>query len=664
MTRRRRAWSAVVPVAALVLATASPAPATPGQAEPGASIGLVDRPPWVAPEDEATFLVTTSGDLAGATVQVEVFSALDSVEELEDSATEDVGVRLSRSAPLGVGFLAAGPAGSQVVGVSVSAEPVDGSTVQIVEPGVHPVVISLLGPGGDVLDQIRTPLVRLGDDEQEWNAPDLAVLLDVAAAPSLQPDGTRSIEAGELRRIARVGDLLEAHPDLGLSVAALPDTVDALGTLAEPAAAELLAQLAERDPLSVPYLPVPVGSLVEAGLGGLVAPLVDRGDALLADRLGAEPARGPWTGTAELGPEGARLLAGLGFDSVVVEGTATGDDGEEDPDALVEAGPRPVEGAGLLAGMAVDPTLSEALAEGVGDDPDAAHVALARLLLSTVTPAPDEDDEEDEERPVVLVRPGQLAADSVLAGLLALLDDPAAPVGAGGLELVGTVVEDGSEPVEPTGAAGPDVGDIADRVLAIGGQLDSYQALIGPQSSRADDMRLQVATALATTTPAPRRDAAMDTVEEVLGSAFGSVRLSGERNLNLTSRRGTLPVTVENANPFPVDVVIRTTSDRLRFPDGGDLPVTVEAGDARRVDVPVEALATGSVPVSVALWTADGSIRLDGRQLNVRSTAISGVGLLLSLGALVVLVVWWIRSWRRTRRDAPRDPGPVEGSMG
>src|SRR3546814_14753504 len=60
-------------------------------------------------------------------------------------------------------------------------------------------------------------------------------------------------------------------------------------------------------------------------------------------------------------------------------------------------------------------------------------------------------------------------------------------------------------------------------------------------------------------------------------------------------RRGTLPVTVENANPFPVDVVIRSTSDRLRFPDGEDLPVTVEAGDALRVDVPVEALATGSV---------------------------------------------------------------------
>ncbi|HSP02557.1 MAG TPA: DUF6049 family protein, partial [Acidimicrobiales bacterium] len=272
--------------------------------------------------------------------------------------------------------------------------------------------------------------------------------------------------------------------------------------------------------------------------------------------------------------------------------------------------------------------------------------------------------EEDEGTTTVLVRPDDLAPDPVLAGLLALLDDPAAPVRAGGLDLVDPVVDDDADAVEPVFGSGADLSDIAPRVLATAGQLDSYQGLIGPESSRADDLRLQVATAVATTTPSARRDAAMDTVEEVLGTAFGSVRLSGERNLNLTSRRGTLPVTVENANPFPVDVVIRTTSDRLRFPDGRDLPITVEGGDATRVDVPVEALATGSVPVSVELWTPDDRIRLDGRQLNVRSTAVSGVGLLLSLGALVVLVVWWARSWRRNRRAPATTSGPAAEPMG
>lgn len=657
----RRAPALVALVAALLLAVAPVAPAqTPS---PDASIDLVDRPPWVAPEDEAVFLVSTSGDLTGVTVQVEVFSALDSVEELAASATEDVGVRLSLSS-IGVGFLAPGPDGSQVVGLRVSAEAVDGATVQIVEPGVHPVVISLLGPDGEVLDAIRTPLVRLGDETAVWDAPDLAVLLDVAAPPSLQPDGTREIDADELVELARVGALLEAHPDLDLSVAALPDTVDALGTMPDPAAATLVERLAEHDPLSVPYLPLPVPSLVDQGLAGLIAPLVERGDALLADRLAVDPARGAWVSTPPEGTEGARLLADLGFDAVVIEGTPIEDDADsdedEDPAPLVDAGPRPIQGAGDLPGLVVDQKLSDELAAAAGDEVDAAHVALARLLLR---PVEDRGDDEDDA-PTVLVRPDDLAPDPVLAGLLDLLDDPAAPVRAGGIDLLDTEVDADADPVEPVDASVPDLSEIAPRVLATAGQLDSYQGLIGPASSRADDLRLQVATAVATTTPPARRDAAMDTVEEALGTAFGSVRLGGERNLNLTSRRGTLPVTVENANPFPVDVVIRTTSDRLRFPDGRDLPVTVEAGDATRVDVPVEALATGSVPVSVELWTPDDSIRLDGRTLNVRSTAISGVGLLLSLGALLVLVVWWVRSWRRKRREAAPASGPTAEPMG
>lgn len=654
----RRVLVAVVALLLLAVTPAAPAQTPP----PDASIDLVDRPPWVAPEDEAVFLVATSGDLTGVTVQVEVFSALDSVEELAASATEDVGVRLSLSS-IGVGFLAPGPDGSQVVGLRVSADAVDGATVQIVEPGVHPVVISLLGPDGEVLDAIRTPLVRLGDETADWDAPELAVLLDIAAPPSLQPDGTREIAADELAELARVGALLEAHPDLDLSVAALPDTVDALGTMPDPAAATLVERLAEHDLLSVPYLPLPVPSLVEAGLAGLIAPLVERGDALLADRLAVDAARGAWVGTRPESTEGARLLADLGFDAVVIEGTPVEDDEDdedEDPATLIDAGPRPVKGAGDLPGLVVDPTLSDELAAAAGDEVDAAHVALARLLLR---PVEDRGDDEDDA-PTVLVRPDDLAPDPVLAGLLELLDDPTAPMRAGGLDLLDTEVDADADPVEPVDASVPDLSEITPRVLAIAGQLDSYQGLIGPASSRADDLRLQVATAVATTTPPARRDAAMDTVEQALGTAFGSVRLGGERNLNLTSRRGTLPVTVENANPFPVNVVIRTTSDRLRFPDGRDLPVSVEAGDATRFDVPVEALATGSVPVSVELWTPDDRIRLDGRTLNVRSTAISGVGLLLSLGALLVLVVWWVRSWRRKRRDPAPASGPTAEPMG
>jgi hypothetical protein len=35
----------------------------------------------------------------------------------------------------------------------------------------------------------------------------------------------------------------------------------------------------------------------------------------------------------------------------------------------------------------------------------------------------------------------------------------------------------------------------------------------------------------------------------------------------------------------------------------------------------------------------------------VRSTAISGVGFLLSIGAGLFLAIWWARHWRSTRRS-------------
>lgn len=664
----RRLLAAVAAV--LVALVADPAVA-PAQTDPGASaaIELVERPPWVSPEDDATFLVTTTGDVSVATVQVEVFSALDSVSELAESAGEDVGVRLSRSVPVPVNELPVGRDGTRVVGLRVSPEAVDGETVQIVEPGVHPVVISLLDASGAEIDRIRTPLARLADDDQDWEAPDLAVLLDVGTTPTLRPDGTRAIVGAELRRLARIGDLLAARPDLGLSVAAVPDTVDALGTLSDPAAGELVERLAGQELLSLPYLPVPVGSLVEQGLGGLVAPLVERGEGLLSDRLGATPERAVWTGSPSFGTEGGRLLGELGYDAVVVDGPESDsesddEESEEDDDApvpLVDAGPRALAGAGPLLGVVADPRLSAELARAADDDVDAAHVALAGLLLRPV-----EGDADEDEDTTVLVRPDGLAAGSVLAGLVGLLDDPAAPVRVGGLDLIDAAPDPDADrlDVTETGDVDPDLAEVAPRVLATAGQLDSFQGFIGTASSRADDLALQVATAVATTTPDARRDAAMDVVEGALGTAFGSVRLSGQTDLNLTSRRGTLPVTIENPNPFPVDVLVRTRSDRLAFPDGADLPVTVEASDILRIDVSVEALATGSVPVFVELWTPDDQIRIASQRLNVRSTAISGVGIVLSVGALLVLVVWWARNWRKTSRSRGDDPETTHRPMG
>ncbi|MDP9072307.1 MAG: hypothetical protein M3N68_13695, partial [Actinomycetota bacterium] len=61
-------------------------------------------------------------------------------------------------------------------------------------------------------------------------------------------------------------------------------------------------------------------------------------------------------------------------------------------------------------------------------------------------------------------------------------------------------------------------------------------------------------------------------------------------------------------------------------------------------------------PLRVRLLSPDGSLVVGRSQFTVRSTAASGVGVVLSAGAGAVLVVWWARHRamrRRNRRLVP-----------
>ena len=267
------------------------------------------------------------------------------------------------------------------------------------------------------------------------------------------------------------------------------------------------------------------------------------------------------------------------------------------------------------------------------------------------------------------MRPGPLTERSQLAGLLQLLDDPESPVRVGGLELVdaepGEAHDDGAEdgdevdPIAWSPEPSPELDAVAPRILALAGRLESFAAMVADRTAVADDLRLQIATAIATGTDASARDEAVDAVEAALDSGFQAVHLTGQTDLNLTSRQGTLPVTIENLNPYAVDLLVRVRSDRLRLPEGDAVPLTIGEGEQRRIDVPVEARATGSVPVFVELRSPDDELVLDELRLNVRSTAVTGVGVVISAGAIVVLLTWWVRhvrQVRRERRSAPDDP--------
>jgi hypothetical protein len=77
----------------------------------------------------------------------------------------------------------------------------------------------------------------------------------------------------------------------------------------------------------------------------------------------------------------------------------------------------------------------------------------------------------------------------------------------------------------------------------------------------------------------------------------------------------------------------------------------------------VEARASGSFPLRITVTSPDGVLTVTRARVTVRSTFVSGVGVVLSVGALIFLVAWWglhFRSTRRNRRLVDPEDLPVD----
>ncbi len=122
-------------------------------------------------------------------------------------------------------------------------------------------------------------------------------------------------------------------------------------------------------------------------------------------------------------------------------------------------------------------------------------------------------------------------------------------------------------------------------------------------------------------------------------------------------------------------VVVRLTSDKLRFPQAGArvpgalcrAPRVQSTPDrssfsalctlnhsTNAVYVKMQSRASGDFRIGVQLTSPEGDLVLAGGQLTVRSLSTSAVAIVLSVGAVVVLFVWWGRTvWRgKARRGA------------
>ena len=199
--------------------------------------------------------------------------------------------------------------------------------------------------------------------------------------------------------------------------------------------------------------------------------------------------------------------------------------------------------------------------------------------------------------------------------------------------------------VEPLGEA--------DRLLAT--YAASYVSGPRPPS----DYLLDLTKATALDLDAGQRAAAVRVVRNELRAAIQVVTLPGDQSVTMAARTAPIPLAIESSAPGPRRVVLRFRSDSLVTAE--ELAIELPPGSSV-IDVEVEARSLGTSPLAVTVLTPDGQQVLATTQFRVRSTAVPGLGLLLSVAGLIMLAAWWYVSIRRGRADDPASPQPTPDS--
>lgn len=669
--------TAVSVVALLVAVPASANPTARRFAAGEPKITLTGQPAWSTLGDNIPFrLRVDAGTVAGLEVHAIVYSAVLSRIEFERTLDGDrLGRDVSaRSLPVAA-LPAVGADRVFTLGLQDPAGPSDSDRIQLTIPGsgdagVFPVKLQLRdSESGRVLDDFVTDIVAVrksSPDVVPAEPLQVAWLWNITApppAPTIAPTSTLGPQAVSLPR-ARLGHIaaaLGAVGDLPITIVPNPATIDAARG-AGPTDLRTIAALdavraASRSALvlSGPYPPVDGPNLMRAQLGPAFGGALTTGRETLESDLGvavdrtiAPPQRLDDATLSELRGQG-------GTTRVVVDPAALAP--AANADQFTPARPFRLDtGAGAFDALEVNGLASDLLRRA-GADALRAQQLLSGLAVIAL-------EQPNRTRGVVintplLWDPAPARVGAVIAGLRGhpLLQGAAlselfriqpATVNRRPYARSLAPVVGGSAPVSARAYRS------AERnVAAVGSMIGVDRPVVGR-------LRTQLLLTLAgrvSGTGAAVSGARLSLIDRAVRSVTSSITTRASRTVTLTSRRASVPLSIENHSRRSVRVRVSLASQKLDFPNGANQTVEVPPGN-RTIQFDVEVRTSGTFPVIATVSSPDGRLDLQRARYTVRSSGVSGVGLVLTIGAVVFLAAWWLTHWRRSRRA----PTPVLAS--
>ncbi|MGO9877333.1 MAG: DUF6049 family protein [Acidimicrobiia bacterium] len=643
--------------------TTVPAPAAK-LAAPGVS--LVYQPPWVQAGNGAELLGLQLDEPAvasepNAEVELTFHDSVSSRTGFESavSATPSLGAPVDHLYfPFSSLQLNAKHQFAVAFGLSGSSQP---NTVGIDLPGVYPVEVGLYGTKVEHSAFVTWMVVIDPAAEKSYQPLRVSWIWQLQPDPFEPPTGadTSTLAAmrpgGRLDDIAKMLSLAGSFPlTLGIGPEMLA-TWNREATTHHALASGLkqvrdAAARASNQLLPEPYVPIQGPTIEAEGLGSQLGQEYVAGSTLLADLTG----RYPDTNTAFVDPVDTPTLDQLTqtlIDHFVVRDAAL---------RLINETRTPAQPFDLTTsdGTLVPAAASDSGLEGLFDSPGPPALREQRVLAGLAEIA---NEAPSQTRGVILAMPDDWSPDATVSLLVHdLVHDPlvepatldtlfsqVAPATANGVALQRQLLPNRGQLPHPLGAS-----EYATAVH----DLAAYQAMVGPTDPSIAAGQHALLLALSTANSGPQAQAYLNTITANLQTLTDGLTTTA-KTLTLTARRAYLPLSFQNNTSHAgIHVLVHLDSPKLIFPKGPDFPLTLPRGhsSAKQNEFPVEARASGTFVMTITLESPDGSVKLGTTSVTIRSTVFSGIGIALTLGALLFLAGWWGNHFVRTRRARRR----------
>jgi hypothetical protein len=528
--------------------------------------------------------------------------------------------------------------------------------------GVYPFVIEARGPAGDSRARVVTQLIRLPDPDTTTPPLAIGLIFEHHATPSIALDGSPYLEKPISGRLLDTLRIVARFP--GIALTTLPSASTLIGAEAAGATSDTFAALRPsptRQMLAASYAPIALDAWQASGLTDEIDEQFDAGRSALSRLIGIQPDSSIAMLDPTVDADGLDLLYGNGATSVIVPSDrllpaidpATTAAPTRGFDLRSRSGQR-------LNALTSDPAITAALA--VESDPwAAAQRALAELsLIATANRLPAQG--------LAVIVPSDASPDTVGALLTGLTYRDGTSAGGAGAPLLSPVLLDDLFAITDVattygndGVAAPTVRGLrSDEPDSLGDYPESLRraqrSITGLLSMIPESPGLASVAVHRALTSGDRflTDEARGAVLASAGFAVVSVTdeivMTPEQIVTLTSGSGKVPLNIENRLQVPARVHVSLRSAKLDFPDGAEFDQVLAPGTTTRIDARVTTRASGAFPLEVIVTSADTVTPVTQARFTVRSTAISGIGLIISIGAGLFLMLWWLRHYRTARR--------------